>query len=58
MHNGNAHSGGHDYWEPGGGMTAEEIRAAYPQLDTVKIQAALAYAADIMRPELLVPFSR
>lgn len=39
------------------GMTAEEIIAVYPQLDTIKIQAALAYAADVMRQELLLPFA-
>lgn len=38
------------------GMTAEEILDAYPQLSRADIQAALAYAADVMRQELLLPF--
>lgn len=38
------------------GMTAEEILEAYPQLSLIDIQAALAYAADVMRQELLLPF--
>jgi uncharacterized protein (DUF433 family) len=39
------------------GMTAEEILEAYPQLTPVKIQAALAYAAEVIRQELLLPFA-
>jgi uncharacterized protein (DUF433 family) len=39
------------------GMTADEIIAAYPHLTHQQLQAALAYAADIMRKELLVPFA-
>lgn len=39
------------------GMTSDEIIAAYPQLTVVEVQAALAYAADVMRQELLVPFA-
>ena len=39
------------------GMPADEVIATYPQLTTVKIQAALAYAADVMRQELLLPFA-
>jgi uncharacterized protein (DUF433 family) len=39
------------------GMTAEEILAAYPQLSLVDIQAALAYAADVMRQEVLLPLA-
>ncbi|NHZ72126.1 MAG: DUF433 domain-containing protein [Aquificales bacterium] len=39
------------------GMTPDEIIAAYPQLDPPAIQAALAYAADVMRQDLLVPFA-
>ena len=39
------------------GMTPDEIIAAYPQLSVVEVQAALAYAADVMRQELLVPFA-
>lgn len=38
------------------GMTTDEIIAAYPQLTVVEVQAALAYAADVMRQELLLPF--
>jgi uncharacterized protein (DUF433 family) len=37
------------------GMTAEEIRAAYPQLTPEDIQTALAYAADVIHQEILVP---
>ena len=36
------------------GLTVEEILAAYSQLKTEHIQAALAYAADIMRDEFLL----
>jgi uncharacterized protein (DUF433 family) len=39
------------------GMTPDEVIAVYPQLTTVKVQAALAYAADVMRQELLMPFA-
>ena len=39
------------------GLTKEEILGAYPQLKTEHIQAALAYAADIMRDELILPLS-
>ena len=39
------------------GMTTDEVIATYPQLDVIKIQAALAYAADVMRQELLLPFA-
>jgi len=38
-------------------LTADEIIAAYPQLSVVEVQAALAYAADVMRQELLIPFA-
>ena len=40
------------------GMAPEEILEAYPQLSPVAIQAALAYAAEVMRQELLLPFAR
>lgn len=39
------------------GLTADEIIAAYPQLSVVEVQAALAYAAEVMRQELLIPFA-
>jgi uncharacterized protein (DUF433 family) len=39
------------------GMTPDEIIAAYPQMTVVEVQAALAYAADVMRQELLLPFA-
>jgi uncharacterized protein (DUF433 family) len=37
------------------GMTPDEIREAYPQLTPEDIQAALAYAADVMQQDILVP---
>ncbi|MFQ5594944.1 MAG: DUF433 domain-containing protein [Anaerolineae bacterium] len=37
------------------GMTLEEIQEAYPQLGVDDIQAALAYAAEVMRQEILLP---
>jgi uncharacterized protein (DUF433 family) len=37
------------------GMTPEEIQAAYPQLTVDDIQAALAYAADVIHQEVLAP---
>lgn len=39
------------------GMLPEDIIAVYPQLTVVEVQAALAYAADIMRQEWLLPFA-
>ena len=39
------------------GMTFDEIIATYPQLTMLEVQAALAYAADVMRQELLLPFA-
>jgi uncharacterized protein (DUF433 family) len=39
------------------GMTAEEVIETYPQLTETQIQAALAYAADIMRQDLLLPLA-
>ena len=37
------------------GMTPSEIRAAYPQLSDQDIRAALAYAAELTREDLLLP---
>jgi len=39
------------------GMTPEEIRQAYPQLTTEDIQAALAYAADVIYQDVLAPLA-
>jgi uncharacterized protein (DUF433 family) len=38
------------------GMTPEEIKETYPQLTLTNIQAALAYAADVLRQDILLPF--
>ena len=37
------------------GMTPGEIQKAYPQLTAEDIQAALAYAADVTRQDVLAP---
>ena len=37
------------------GMTPGEIQKAYPQLTAEDIQAALAYAADVIRQDVLAP---
>ncbi|MCX6375805.1 MAG: DUF433 domain-containing protein [Armatimonadetes bacterium] len=39
------------------GMTAEAILDEYPQLAPDDIRAALAYAADVMREEVILPLS-
>ena len=39
------------------GMTFVEIRDAYPQLTDEDIYAALAYAAEVMRQEIVLPLS-
>jgi uncharacterized protein (DUF433 family) len=39
------------------GMTFDEIRNAYPQLTYEDIYAALAYAAEVMRQEIVLPLS-
>lgn len=39
------------------GMSPAEIQEAYPQLTLADIQAALAYAAEVMRQEILLPFT-
>jgi len=37
------------------GMTPDEIQEAYPQLKNEDIRAALAYAADVLRQDVLAP---
>jgi uncharacterized protein (DUF433 family) len=37
------------------GMTFDEIIDVYPQLKKESVQAALAYAADIVRQEVFLP---
>ena len=37
------------------GMTMEEIQEAYPQLTKEDILAALAYAAEVVRQDILLP---
>jgi uncharacterized protein (DUF433 family) len=37
------------------GLTPEEIQGAYPQLTGEDIQAALAYAADVIGQDVLAP---
>lgn len=37
------------------GMTPTNILEAYPQLTENDVQAALSYAAEVMRQEILVP---
>jgi uncharacterized protein (DUF433 family) len=37
------------------GLTPQEIREAYPQLAAEDIQAALAYAAELVHHDILVP---
>jgi len=37
------------------GMTPEEIQDEYPQLSDLDIRAALAYAADVIHQDILVP---
>ncbi|HFE54064.1 MAG TPA: DUF433 domain-containing protein [Bacteroidetes bacterium] len=39
------------------GMTIQEVLKAYPQLSEEDIRAALAYAAETLKTELLVPLS-
>jgi uncharacterized protein (DUF433 family) len=39
------------------GMTFDEIREAYPQLTDDDIYAALAYAAEVLRQEIVYPFT-
>jgi uncharacterized protein (DUF433 family) len=37
------------------GMTQEEIQEAYPQLTGEDVRAALAYAADVIHQDVLIP---
>lgn len=39
------------------GMSFDEIRDEYPQLTNEDIYAALAYAAEVMRQEIVLPLS-
>lgn len=39
------------------GMTVEEIISEYPQLGREAVQAALAYAADVVRQDILLPLA-
>jgi uncharacterized protein (DUF433 family) len=39
------------------GLTFDDIRAAYPQITDEDIYASLAYAAEVMRQEIVLPFS-
>jgi uncharacterized protein (DUF433 family) len=39
------------------GMTIEEIRGAYPQVTADDIRAALAYAAEVLRTEVILPLA-
>jgi uncharacterized protein (DUF433 family) len=39
------------------GMTFDEIVAEYPQLKRESVQAALAYAADVVRHEVFLPLA-
>jgi len=39
------------------GMSVDEIRSAYPQLSSMDIMAALAYAADVLRDEIMAPLA-
>ncbi|MFH1235610.1 MAG: DUF433 domain-containing protein [Parcubacteria group bacterium] len=39
------------------GMTIEEVVNEYPQITREAVQAALAYAADVIRQEILLPLA-
>ena len=39
------------------GMTTEEIMAAYPQLTREDILAALAYAAEMLHDDIIIPIA-
>jgi len=38
------------------GMTLQQVQEEYPQLSEADIYATLAYAAEIMRQDILLPF--
>ena len=40
------------------GMTQEEILAEYPQLSPEDIRASLAYAAEVLHEEAMIPLGR
>jgi uncharacterized protein (DUF433 family) len=39
------------------GMTIDEIRGAYPQVSAEDVRAALAYAAEVLRTEVIFPLA-
>ena len=39
------------------GMTIEEVLKEYPQITREAVQAALAYAADVVRHDILMPLA-
>lgn len=39
------------------GMTIEQVIQEYPQLKRESVQAALAYAADVVRQDILLPLA-
>ncbi|MEK7371964.1 MAG: DUF433 domain-containing protein [candidate division NC10 bacterium] len=39
------------------GMDPEEVHAAYPQLSVEDIRAALAYAAEVLQREVIIPLA-
>ncbi len=39
------------------GLGLDEVRAAYPQLSPEDIRAALAYAAEVLRREVILPLA-
>lgn len=39
------------------GMTVDEILDSYPQLTTEDVQASLAYASELLRQDLYLPFA-
>ena len=39
------------------GMTIEEVMKEYPQITREAVQAALAYAADVVRHDIIMPLA-